>query len=96
MTEIEAFRRLAMSSAKSCARLHHQGRGTDEGIAAALSDRASLVASIAIAHRLTARDVEAMAGPLVNSTDPAPPATPNDVEHVRFMNTHGRFMNTHG
>lgn len=89
MTEIEAFRRLAMSSAKACARLYHQGHGTEAGIAAALSDRASLIASIAQAHRLTARDVESMAAPLVSTNDPAPPATPNDVEHVRFMNTHG-------
>lgn len=89
MNELSALRRLTMSSAKACASLHRRAGGTDAGIAAALDDKGALVAAIAAAHRISARDVDRLTAPLVTSDDPAPEPTLADVEHVRFMNRHG-------
>lgn len=89
MNELSALRRLAMSSAKACASLHRRANGTDAGIAAALSDKASLVAAIATAHRITARDVDRLTGPLVTSDEPAAAPDRGMVEHIKFMNQHG-------
>lgn len=89
MNELSALRRLAMSSARACASLHRRAGGTDAGIAAALSDKGALVAAIATAHRITARDVDRLTAPLVTSAEPAPKPTLADIEYVRFMNLHG-------
>lgn len=89
MNELSVLRRLAMSSAKACASLHRRANGTDDGIAAALDDKGALVAAIAAAHRISARDVDRLTAPLVTSDDPAPEPTLADVEHVRFMHFHG-------
>ena len=88
MNELSALRRLAMSSAKACARIHRMAGGTDAGILAALSDKGALTAAIAAAHRISARDVDRLTGPLVTTDEPATP-TLADVEHVHFMNHHG-------
>lgn len=81
------LRRLAMSSAPACARIHRLAGGTDDGIRRVLNDAAQLAACIAAAHRLTADAVGAMAEalPAEPSTDP----TAGMVEHIKFMNNHG-------
>jgi len=90
MNELSALRRLAMSSARACARIHRIAGGTDAGILAALEDKNALTAAIAAAHRITARDVDRLTAPLATSDEPA--AAPPDmgmVEHIKFMNQHG-------
>lgn len=89
MNELSALRRLAMSSAKACAVLHRRANGTDDGIAAALSDKGALTAAIAAAHRITARDVDRLTAPPVTSDEPAPTPTLACIEHVKFMNLFG-------
>lgn len=89
MNELSALRRLALSSSRACARLHRMAGGTDAGILAALEDKNALTAAIAAAHRITARDVDRLTGPLVTSDENGPTPTLADVEHVRFMNLHG-------
>lgn len=84
---LPALRRLAMSSARACARIHRLSGGSDDGIRRVLSDAAQLADAIAAAHRLTPDDVRAMAADM-----PAAPLTePSeaDIEHIRFMNNHG-------
>ena len=77
---LPALRRLAMSSAPTCARIHRLARGTDDGIRAVLNDAGQLAACIAAAHRLTADAVRAMAADL-----PAE-ITETEIAHVRYMN----------
>lgn len=84
---LPALRRLAMSSAPTCARIHRLARGTDDGIRAVLNDPAQLAACIAAAHRLTADAVRAMAADL--PAEPPTDPTPGMVEHIKFMNNHG-------
>lgn len=89
MNELSALRKLAMSSAKACAAIHRRAAGTDTGILAALDDKSSLVAAIAAAHRITARDVDRLADPLVTSNENAAAPDMGMVEHIKFMNQHG-------
>lgn len=89
MNELSALRRLALSSARACARMHRMTGGTDAGILAALDDKSSLVASIAAAHRISTRDVARLAEPLVTSDENAAAPDMGMVEHIKFMNHHG-------
>lgn len=84
---LPALRRLAMSSAPACARIHRLARGTDDGIRRILSDAGQLAACIAAAHRLTPAQVIEMAADLPAET-PTDPTT-GMVEHIKFMNQHG-------
>jgi len=81
------LRRLALSSAPACTRIHRLAGGTDDGIRRVLNDAAQLAACIGAAHRLTADAVREMAEAL-----PAEPLTETSeaaIEHVRFMNQFG-------
>lgn len=89
MNELSALRRLVMSSARACAAVYRRAPGTDAGIHAALSDKCPLMAAIATAHRITSREIDRLVTPLITSDEPAPAPTLADLEHVRFMNTHG-------
>lgn len=89
MNELSALRRLAMSSANACASIHRRANSTDAGILAALDDKNALTATIAAAHRITARDVDRLTGPLVTSDEPAAAPDMGMVEHIKFMNQHG-------
>lgn len=84
---LPALRRLAMSSAPACARIHRLARGDDNGIRAILSNAAQLADCIAVAHRLTASAVREMAEAL--PSEPPTDPTPGMVEHIKFMNQHG-------
>lgn len=87
MNELSALRRLALSSAKCCARIHRRGNGTDAGIAQVLNSCDALTAIIAAAHRISAAQIKGLTDPVVtNDAPPAPQPTPADYEHVRFMN----------
>ncbi len=89
MNELSALRRIALSSAKCCARIHRRGGTTDSGIAEVLRSSGALASIIAAAHRMTMEQVKSLTAPLITSTDPAPEPTPADFEHVRFMHQHG-------
>lgn len=84
---LPALRRLAMSSAPACARIHRMAGGSDEGICRVLSDANALCTAIAAAHRLTVDAVRAMAADL--PAEPPTDPTPGMVEHIKFMNNHG-------
>lgn len=91
MNELAALRRIALSSSAACARLARAGGGTDFGILAALNSKDALKAALATASRITIADVNRLVEPLITSTEPEKSPEPNnaDLEHVRFMSTHG-------
>lgn len=84
---LPALRRIALSSGRCCATIHRRARGSDTGITAILNSESALMSAIVTALRLKASDVHRLIG---SNPESAPePATPNQLEHVRFMHKHG-------
>lgn len=85
MTELEALRRLCLSSSRACKTIFRAGFETDAGIANILTDAPELRGILRTAERLSVAEVNSLLAPLIDSDAPAPTPSQNEIATVRTV-----------